>query len=239
MTKRKKAGKNEKEQRVNQTAHQQAMANPQAQKALSVLRDDWNGLSPEQLGERLNELIGLGCSARGIAKELGKPETSIRRYIALANQPEPGSDWITMLERTLATGFPTQSAKNTREAADCKPSRIPTKKGARPIVKETSSVKDHVQSSRTPQAKKVATPPSTRAQERPILDRVASEKQSQPGVGEPGMSPLELYKLSKGQSLEDRMRRLAAISDSIKPRPFRNAHSMQRQGRPLPPKDDL
>lgn len=87
------------EKRINQTVHQLAMTRPEVREALEALRACWSDLSPLQRGEQLNVLIGFKCSAGGIAKELGKPATSILRYIALANPPE---HWIETMERTWA-----------------------------------------------------------------------------------------------------------------------------------------
>jgi hypothetical protein len=57
-------------------------------------------------------LIRSECSKRGLAKELGESESNIRRYIALADLPEDGSDWITMWSGEIVLVFVSLSAPN-------------------------------------------------------------------------------------------------------------------------------
>ena len=227
--KRKDVGKNE--QRRNDTDHQRAMTEPRVQKLLSALRVSWNDLSPQERGEQLSKLIDFGCSVRGIARELGKPESSIRRYIAQANSSESGSDWIAMMELTLAKEPEEETTMSALEAARQAGSLIPRKKGMGPVVEEMHPGKDHVHSPTTPPAKNVTSPSLTRAQELPAMNPDLSGKQSQTESGEPGMSLVDIYKSSQGQSISDSVRRLEAISNSIEPRPFQNAKSMKRQGK--------
>jgi hypothetical protein len=238
MTKRKKAGKNQEAKHLNQTAHQQAMKNPKTQAAFSALRERWDGMSAEQRGEQLIGLVGFKCSVRGIADELGKPETTIRRNIERAKSPETSSAWIAMMERTLAKGPLTQKTKSAREVAGCKPSEIPAKRGAQPVIQEMSPVKDDVHSSTTQQTKRITSSSSTSAQVRPVMNQTLSDKESRPGEHEPKTRLVDLS-ISREQIIQDKIQRLAAIPDSIQPRPFRDARSMQRQGRPLPPIDPI
>jgi hypothetical protein len=70
------------------TAHYRAMAKPEAQKLVSILRPGWTTMGFKERGERLRELLSLGCSARGLQMELNQSATSIRRYIELAELPE-------------------------------------------------------------------------------------------------------------------------------------------------------
>ena len=227
--KRKDVGKNE--QRRNDTDHQRAMTDPRVQKLLSALRVSWNDLSPQERGEQLSKLIDVGCSVRGIARELGKPESSIRRYITQANSSESGSDWSAMMERTFAKEPQEETTMSALEAARQAGSLIPTKKGMGPVVEEIHPGKDHVHSSTAPPAKKVTSPSLTRAPKRPIANPALSGKQSQAGSGEPRTSLVDNWKSSQGQSSSDSVRRLEAISNSIEPRPFQNAKSMKRQGK--------
>jgi hypothetical protein len=236
MTKTKKAGKNHEVKHLNQTANQRAMKNPKTQAAFSRIRERWNGMSAEQRGEQLIELIGFKCSVRGIADELGQPATTIRRYIGLAKSTETSCGWITRMERTLAKGSLTQETKSAREVADCKPSETPAKKGALPVIKKTCTVKDDVHSSTTQQTKGITSSSAASAQVRPVMNQTSSEKESRTGEHEPKTRLVDLIS-SREQIIQDKVRRLAAIPDSIQPRPVLNARSMQRQGRPLPPID--
>src|ERR1035437_7425032 len=159
MKKKKSVGKNEK--RINQTAHQRAMENPEVREALSALRARWSDLSPQQRGEQLNVLISFKCSVGGIAKELGKPATSIRRYIALANPPDAGGDWIATMERTWAEDPQEQSTMSAGEAACHFPSKIPAKKIVVPVINETCPAQDHAHTSTVQQTKKITSLLST------------------------------------------------------------------------------
>ena len=227
--KRKDVGKNG--QRRNDTDHQRAMTEPRVQKLLDALRVSWNDLSPQERGEQLSKLIDFGCSVRGIARELGKPESSIRRYITQANSSESGSDWSAMMERTFAKEPQEETTMSAIEAAREARSMFQSRKRKGPIVEEMQSGKDHPHSSTAPPAKKVTSPSLTRAPKRPIANPALSGKQSQAGSGEPRTSLVDNWKSSQGQSSSDSVRRLEAISNSIEPRPFQNAKSMKRQGK--------
>jgi hypothetical protein len=203
MTKRKKAGNDEKKKGSNKTANQRAMASPKVQAALSPLRGHWSNLSPQQRGEQVIILVGLGCSVRGIAKELGVAETNIRRDLARAKSEETDGGWIEMMQRTLAKVPSKQKTMSPRE------------KGTKPVIKKRLPVTDLAQPSTTQQTKKIIPPPSTRDEERQVVNSELSGNESRPGESEPKVSLVDLYKLSKGQRIEDRVQRLAAISNSI------------------------
>ncbi len=221
----------------NDARHQRAMTDPRVQRLLSALRANWNDQIPQENGAPLKKLKDLGCPVRGIARELGKPASSIRRYIKHANSSESRSAWVAMMERTVAKEPEEETTMSAIEAARQAGALIPRKKGLGPVIEETHSEKDHVHSSTAPPAKKVTSPALTRAQELRAMNPDQSGKQIQAGSGEPRMSLVDAYKLSKGQSISDSVRRLEAIPDSIEPRPFQNARSMKRQGKPLPPED--
>ncbi len=234
MTKRKKADKNQDAKPVNQTAHRRAMKNSKTNAAFSALRERWDDMSAEQRGEQIIELISLKCSVRGIADELGKPPTTIRRYIGSAKSSETNSGWIGRMERTLAKKPPTPKTKSVHEVADCKRSEIPAEKGPRSVIKEMAPVKNDVHSSTTQQTKRITASSSTSAQVRPVVNHASSDKESRPGEHEPKTRPAGIYESSR-QIAEAKRQRLAAIPDSIGTRPYRDARSMPRQGRPLPP----
>jgi hypothetical protein len=234
VTTRKKVGKNEK--RVNQTAHQHAMTRPEVREALIGLRACWSILTPRQLGEQLNELVGFECSVRGIAKELGKPETSIRRFITLAKQPEKDSNWIAMRERTCAEVPKEPSTMSAGEAVCHFPSKIPAKEIVGHVINETCPAQDHAHTSTAQQTKKITFPLSTRVKEPPVVNCAMSRQEHQVGEDTPKTSLVDAY-MNRRQILDDKIQRLVAIPEQIKPRPIWNASSMKRQGKPVPPKD--
>lgn len=237
MTKKNELSENKK--RPNQTTHQHAMKSPQTQKVLIALRDDWNHLSGEQRGERLNELTGLGCSLRGIGKELGKAESSIRRYIARTGPPKPGGDLATMLESIVGKRLLTQNGKSSHQATNYNLAKMPTEKGGAPIVKETPSGKDHSQSSTTLQTKRITSPASIVAQKPSAASGATSGQENQTREEAPKTSLVDLYNLYKGPMNPDKMQLLARISKQMERPRFRDARSMKLQGRPVPPEDNL
>ena len=231
---KKKADK--KEKTLNVTANQRAITRPEVQEALNVLRTRWRDLSPQQRGERLNVLIGFGCSGRGIAKELGKSESNIRKYIPKANPPEEGDDWATMMESTLAKEPKKQSTKSASKDVRQKPSKIPAKKRAEPVIKETYPMQDHARTSTAQQTEKITSPSSTAVKERPVASGAKSGQENQAGENTPKTNLVDAFS-NMERIREDKKLRLASIHDQIEPRPFYDAHSLGRQGGPIPPKD--
>jgi len=213
------------------------MTNPEVQEVLNDVRACWNDLSPLQLGEKLNVLIGFKCSRRGIAKELGKPARTIDRYIALVNPPKEGSDWATMLERTLPKKPQKQSSISACEADRRIPSKIPAKKGVGPVIKEKYPAQDHAHISTAQQTKKMTSPLSIMAQEPPVVNGAMGGQENPAGEDTSKMSLVDQFNLSRGPITPDKIQRLAAMSKQMERRPFRDARSMKRQGKPLPPID--
>jgi hypothetical protein len=228
MTK-KKVGKTKK--RINQTAHQRAMKIPEVQETLNALRARWNDLSPQQRGEQLNVLIGFKCSEDGIAKELGKPATSIRRYIK-----EAGGDWFSIMERTWAEDPQEESTMCTGNVACRFPPKIPAKKIVSPVKNETCPAQDHAHTSTAEQTKKNTSPVSTKVKEPLVVNGPVSRQEDQVRGATPKTSLVDAY-MNSEQIRANNIQRLAAISEQIKPRPIPNARSMKRQGKPEPPTD--
>jgi hypothetical protein len=229
MKKKKSVGKNEK--RINQTAHQRAMESPEVREALSALRARWSDLSPQQRGEQLNVLIGFKCSINGIAEELGKSATSIRRYVA-----EAGDDWITTMENAWAEDPEEQSTRGADQYPCHFPSKIPAKKIVGPVINETCPAQDHAHTTTAQKAKKITSPLSTRVKEPPVVNSAMSRQEDQVGEDIPKTSLVNAY-MRRGQIIDDKIQRLAAIPEQIKPRPILSPTSMKRQGKPVPPKD--
>jgi hypothetical protein len=231
---KKKADK--KEKTLNVTANQRAITRPEVQEALNVLRTRWRDLSPQQRGERLNVLIGFGCSGHGIAKELGKSESNIRKYIPKDNPPEEGNDWATMMKSTLAKEPKKQSTKSASEDVRQIPSKIPAKKRAEPVIKETYPMQDHARTSTAQQTKKITRPSSTPVKALPVLSAATSGQENQAGKDNPQKRNADAI-LKTWQTRQDRLQGLASIHEQIKRRPHYDAYSIGRQGGPIPPKD--
>jgi hypothetical protein len=229
MMTKKSFGNNEK--RINQTAHQRAMENPEVREALSALRARWNDLSPQQRGQELKVLISFKCSVRGIAKELGESESNLRRYIM-----EADGDWITTMENAWAESPEEQSARITYQNPCHFPPRFPGKEIVVSVINETCPVPDHPHTSTAQQTKKITSPLSTRGKEPPVVNSAMSRQDDQVGKDVPKTSLVDAY-MRRGQIIDDKIQRLASLHEQIKPRPILSPTSMKRQGKPVPPED--
>ena len=208
MTKKKKANKNEKPR--NLTAHQRAMARPEVQEIFKGLRACWKDLSPEQRCEKLSVLSGFKCSGRGIAKELGEPESNIRKYIPKANLLEEGSDFATMVKSTLAKEPQKQSTKRASEDVCPLPTKVPEKERVAPVIEENYPTKDHAQASTAQQTKEIISPSSA----------ATKEPQAASGVRD-GRGNLT--------TMEEKRDRLDRMHEQIEPRKRFDARSLGRQ----------
>jgi len=92
-----------------QTANQVAMNKKVVRKRIDLLKIQWKNLDNIERGERLNELLGRGCSSRGLEKKLNVPATTIRRYYTLAKLPKD--------ERAALRAGETQKKALARNAA--------------------------------------------------------------------------------------------------------------------------
>jgi hypothetical protein len=78
----------------NMTRHRQIAKRRDVGVKISTLAKQWNKINPIQRGESLCELVDLGCSRRGLAKDLRKSETSVRRHMTLAQLPQMDRDAV-------------------------------------------------------------------------------------------------------------------------------------------------
>lgn len=76
------------QKRTRNDAHHRALMIPKVQKLVSILRKDWAVMGAVERGQRINELTSLGCSGRGLGRDLGVSATSIRRHKEIAGLPE-------------------------------------------------------------------------------------------------------------------------------------------------------
>jgi FixJ family two-component response regulator len=66
------------------TRHARIKRSSSAKRRISELRSHWDILDPVTRGERLRELIALGCTGRGLADDLRVSPTNIRFHRDLA-----------------------------------------------------------------------------------------------------------------------------------------------------------
>jgi hypothetical protein len=240
MTTRKKVSKNEKHikttkkkgrknvKRINQTAHQRAMSNPEAQRVLKALRASWSALSPQQRDEQLKVLIGFkGTTMAGIARDLGQPPTTIRRHI------KPASDWLADMLDAWADDPQEQSERGADQYACHFPPKIPAWKKLAPVINEKSPAQDDAHISTAQQTKKITLPISIRAKEPPVVKDATSGQEDKVGKGTPVSSNVDAY-IRRQQILDEKAQRLTAMIDEIPPRPIYSAKSMKRQGKSEP-----
>lgn len=67
--------------------HMAAAQHPETSRQLAALREDWHRLSPAERGPRIRELLGLGCTLRGLAVDLGVTEGAVRYDLKMADRP--------------------------------------------------------------------------------------------------------------------------------------------------------
>lgn len=235
MTKKKKAGNNE---RRNVTAHDRAMTDPGVQEAFRVLQSNWNELTPRQKGEQgeeLKKLVDSGCSVRGLERDLGEPASNIRRYISQAKAADAASDWTALLESISGRKPEGQSKMSPLEAARESQSMFQRNRAVGAVIKGTGQTKKPQGASAAQPTKKIdASPASVATKVPPIMDDRLGGNESRVEESQPQISPLEQWKLGHPSNSE-RIRQLASMT--IEARPYRDARSMKRQGRPLPPTD--
>ncbi len=72
----------------NKNRHYRATLNPNVRRQIEFLRISWAVMGAVERGQLINKLISVGCSKRGLGKDLGIPESSIRRDAKIAELPE-------------------------------------------------------------------------------------------------------------------------------------------------------
>jgi len=77
-----------KRSRINFNAHQRSKLIPKVRQLLKVLIGGWPVMLPLERGLRLRELISLGCSMRGIGRDMQISETNIRKHVEITGLPE-------------------------------------------------------------------------------------------------------------------------------------------------------
>jgi len=77
-----------KQTRRNKNRHFRSKLNPKVMGLIATLRNGWADLGRVERGQRINKLVSVGCSKRGLARDLGIPESSVRRDAKIAKLPE-------------------------------------------------------------------------------------------------------------------------------------------------------
>jgi hypothetical protein len=80
--------KKQKVKKHNNTSHRKAANTAAVSKEIRHLSKTWNELDRIERGDRLCSLVDQGCTARGLADDLGQSPTSILRHMKLARLPE-------------------------------------------------------------------------------------------------------------------------------------------------------
>ena len=77
-----------KQTRRNKNRHFRSKLNPKVMGLIATLRNGWADLGRVERGQRINKLVSVGCSKRGLGNDLGIPEASLRRDAKIAELPE-------------------------------------------------------------------------------------------------------------------------------------------------------
>lgn len=235
MKKKNRATKDAGSTRVNNTAHQRAMSNPKVHEILNILRFGLKKLSPRERDEQLNKLDDLGCSIRGIAKELKIPASSLRRSRSSLKSMDSESDWIQLMEGTLAKTPHDEPERSRFQAVREARSAISSRKLMDPVknlkpptpVRAFSTSGQRAMRITAPQSAPVKVPRKLENEESAL--REASEHAR---TEKPPIDLVDRYMELKVQIPQEKIRRLAEIAESVGTRPYRDARSMKRQGTP-------
>lgn len=76
--------KNSRSSGARRKQHQRACAKPQTQKLLKQLQTAWPTLNLVERGHQLKKLLGLECTARGLAADLDVDERIVRRNVSIS-----------------------------------------------------------------------------------------------------------------------------------------------------------
>lgn len=215
--------------RHNLTGHDRAMTDAEVKNAFGALKSSLNSLSGEEQGNRFRKLVDSGCSIRGLGRDLGIPPTTVKRYMKLAETLEANSDWSVMLD-TLAPCDTTEETKlSSIEAA---------RESKAEFERNKAMMLANAHQAKVPPASKTGPPNNSRitsksAKESHTVNDRSYEKEI--SAEDPPKKNLSEQFMQARQNGHGRLRVL--VSMDVEPRPIRNAHSLKRQGRPLPPKD--
>lgn len=95
---------------IRKTSHRNAVKNPRARQLVLELRRQWNSIDKLKRAARLQELIDLGCSVRGLARDLGQKPTTVGSYVKLA--------WLSPEEQQELTAGLSQKKMLARKATE-------------------------------------------------------------------------------------------------------------------------
>jgi hypothetical protein len=230
---KKETAKNPK--RRNQTDHERAMKTPCVREIFSALQSNWDKLTSRQAGEQLQRLEDLGCTGQGLARDLEKSETNIRKRIKEANSSDERGGWIAAMESTLAKTPDRRKEISAIEASRESKAMFQKNKKAGTVIKEKPLTKGPKDTLGAQPKEKFTTTSLISAKETAKVTDKVSEQSDQAGESASKMTLVD-YSNSIRQG---RIQRLIDISQSdMTRRPLTNASQLGRQGRPIPPKKD-
>jgi hypothetical protein len=102
------------QKRSNKNRHYRSTLNPKVRKLIEFLRSGWAAMGAVERGQRIKKLVSVGCSKRGLGRELGVSESSIRKHAEIADLPE--SDRKAIDSGASAKKILTQKAAAERQA---------------------------------------------------------------------------------------------------------------------------
>lgn len=221
---------------LNNTKHSRAMKNPRVREIVTNLGASWKDLSLQRRGELLSELLRIGCSERGLARELHIPPSTIRRVLEPIKSEENG-DWSgmwstvadepeeqeTSVERAVVHRVPTQTQENRQEPPAVKPA-LPPKAPSRSVIVE--------------RLKKITLPPPIKINVPAPMNNETKGKAQQTSQIDDLQKKAARW-LSGKVPLTDRQARIVAeLEKPFVSRPDYGAKALGKNGRPVPPEND-
>ncbi len=110
-----------KQPRINKSRHYRAKLNPKVRELIKVLRNGWAAMDAVERGQRINSLVSVGCSRRGLGRDLGVSATSIRRHVEIAGLPGADRKAIsagTSAKRILAAKATAERQRRRQQRVD-------------------------------------------------------------------------------------------------------------------------
>ena len=100
--------------------HRAAASVPEVRKQIQSLADDWKNITAVERGDRVQQLVGAGCSGRGIARSLDVSEKLVRLAVDAAQLPD---EYRQMIQRGVSP-----KRVLTRAHAENKPSQAESRR---------------------------------------------------------------------------------------------------------------
>jgi DNA-binding CsgD family transcriptional regulator len=104
--------------RTNRTAHRRALSEVMVRTKIAQLRREWKQVGLVERGDRLKELVLLGCSKRGLAAELGIGGRTVSRHIEISALSQQEREAIARGASSKVMLLENSRLKRRREIAD-------------------------------------------------------------------------------------------------------------------------